>query len=327
MIIAGDIGGTHTRLGAFTTGSGAPRLAHSAEYPSRQYPGLYEITADFLKTVSNKPVVFCFGVAGPVIDGQAHVTNLAWIMDQAQLARSLGAPVVLINDLEANAYGIAALGPKDLVTLQAGRAGEHGNACVVSAGTGLGEAGLLWDGARHHPFACEGGHSTFAPRTREEIALLEYLTARFPDHVSWERVLSGPGLVNVYQFLRDTGRGSEPSWLAEAVTKEGASAIAHAAIHGKSELCERALDLFVSLYGSEAGNVALKLMAIGGVYLGGGIAPKIVGKLKEGQFLRAFAAKGRMRETLERIPVHVITNDKTALMGAALCGARAIVQG
>jgi glucokinase len=228
---------------------------------------------------------------------------------------------LLINDLEANAYGIATLGPGDIATLQEGEPGRRANQCVVSAGTGLGEAGLFWDGAGHRPFACEGGHTTFAPGNKEEIALLEYLM-RGLDHVSWERVLSGPGLHNVYQFLRDTGRGAEPAWLADHLAEgDPSSAIAEAANRGKSGLCEQALDMFVALYGSEAGNMALKTLSLGGVYLGGGIAPKILGKLREGVFTKAFAAKGRMRELLETIPIHVIVNDQTALKGAARCGA------
>lgn len=321
MIIAGDIGGTHARLGVFTENAAQPSLVRARVFPSRDYKQLADVVREFLGNDKEPVKSFCFGVAGPVDGGVAHPTNLDWVLEERHMSKALGAPVLLINDLEANAYGIAALGPDDIETLQKGEPGKHANQCVVSAGTGLGEAGLFWDGAVHRPFACEGGHTTFAPGDKDEIALLEYLMRDF-DHVSWERVLSGPGLHNIYKFLRDTGRQAEPAWLAEHLAQgDPSSAIADAAIHGKAELCEQALDMFVALYGSEAGNMALKTLALAGVYLGGGIAPKILGKLREGVFTKAFAAKGRMRGLLETIPIHVIVNDQTALKGAARCGA------
>jgi glucokinase len=321
VIVAGDVGGTHARLGAFSEGGTQPALIRAQVFASRDYKGLVDVVREFLGNDKEPVKIFCFGVAGPVDQGVAHATNLHWALDERPMSASLGAPVLLINDLEANAYGIATLGPGDIATLQTGEPGKRANQCVVSAGTGLGEAGLFWDGAAHRPFACEGGHTTFAPGNKEEIALLEYLM-RGLGHVSWERLLSGPGLHNIYKFLRDTGRGAEPAWLAEQLADgDPASAIAEAAIHGKSELCEQALDMFIALYGSEAGNMALKTLSLGGVYLGGGIAPRIVGRLREGVFAEAFAAKGRMRGLLEKIPIHVIVNDRTALKGAARCGA------
>ncbi len=321
MIVAGDVGGTHARLGAFTENAYSPALIRAQVFASRDYASLEDLVRVFLGAEAEPVKIFCFGVAGPVDQGVARPTNLSWLLDQGKMAATLGAPVLLINDLEANAWGIATLQPGDLVTLQTGEPGKLANSCVVSAGTGLGEAGLFWDGATHRPFACEGGHSSLAPNNQEEIDLLTYLMRNL-DHVSWERVLSGPGLHNIYKFLRDTGREAEPAWLADAVAQGDASAaIADAGIHGKAPLCERALDMFVELYGSEAGNMALKTLAVAGVYLGGGIAPKIQGKLREGVFTRAFSAKGRMRELLEKIPIHIITNDQTALKGAARCGA------
>jgi glucokinase len=227
---------------------------------------------------------------------------------------------LLINDLEANAYGLSALTPNDFAVLQEGKPGRIGNAAVISAGTGLGEAGLYWDGEMHRPFASEGGHTTFAPRNVLEIHLLEYLWRRF-EHVSWERVLSGPGLVNIYEFMRDTGRGEEPLWLAERMQAGDRSAvISEAAIHGESELCSETLRLFISLYGSEAGNLALKTMSVAGLYLGGGIAPRILSQLKEGTFLLSFRSKGRMQQTLGDIPIFVVTNTRASLTGAARCG-------
>jgi glucokinase len=244
--------------------------------------------------------------------------NLPWVVDAAAMASQLGLPgVALLNDLEANAWGIGALGPEDFLTLNAGAPGARGNACVVAAGTGLGEAGMYWDGTMLRPFACEGGHVEFAPRDAREIALLQYLTLKF-GHVSYERVVSGPGLANIYAFLCDTGRGKETPEIAR-VLREGdaAAVIARAALDGRCALCVAALDLFVSIYGAEAGNAALKFMAEGGVYIGGGVAPKLIAKLVDGTFLRAFVAKGRMQPLLEAMPLRVIMNPKTALLGAA----------
>ena len=320
MILAGDIGGTHTRVGAFSGGPASPKLDRFVEYKSRDYPSMEKIVEEFLSG-GEKPQGFCFGVAGPVMDGIAKPTNLTWELDAAKMTAALGAPVVLINDLEANAFGVATLGPEDLTTLQEGVGRERGNAAVISAGTGLGEAGLFWDGASHRPFASEGGHCSFSPTTKEEVDLLAYLAQKFPDHVSWERVLSGPGLHNIYLFYKETGKETEPPWLSEAISQgDPAAVISDSALHAKSPLCEKALALFVSLYGSEAANLALKLLSVAGVYIGGGIAPRILEKLKEDGFLQAFLAKGRMHPMLERIPVHVITNDKTALQGAARRG-------
>jgi glucokinase len=224
---------------------------------------------------------------------------------------------VLINDLEANAWGIAALLPEDVVSLNQVKGVPIGNQAVISAGTGLGEAGMYWDGTQHHIFACEGGHTDFAPRNELESDLLRYLHGKF-GHVSYERVVSGPGLVNVFRFLRDTGRGAEPKWLTEEMNQtDPAAAISHAAVEGKCGLCEQAVDLFVSIFGAEAGNLALKLMATGGVYLGGGIAPKMLPKLASPLFMQSFIAKGRMQPLMESMPVRVITNEKTALLGAA----------
>ncbi len=319
MILAGDIGGTHTRVGIFSGDPALPRLDRFAEYNSRDYPSMEHIVQEFLGS-GPTPQCFCFGVAGPVVDGVARPTNLPWELNTPLLSASLGAPVTLINDLEANAYGVATLGPEDLTTLQEGSRGEHGNAAVISAGTGLGEAGLFWDNGSHRPFASEGGHSTFSPRNSEEIALLEYLLKKYA-HVSWERVLSGPGLFNIYQFLRDAGHGAEPDWLAaQLLGVDPGAVISDAALHGRSGLCAQALDLFVRLYGSEAGNLALKTLAVAGVYIGGGIAPRIAGKLKDGPFLQAFLSMGRMQPLLERMPVHIITNNRAALQGAARRG-------
>ena len=227
--------------------------------------------------------------------------------------RSVG----LLNDLEAHAYGIALLAPEDFMTLNQGAADASGNAAVIAAGTGLGEAGLYWNGQQHLPFAGEGGHTSFAPSDPLQIELLRFLSQEF-GHVSWERVLSGPGLYNIYRFLRDTGRGEEPDWLTEKMQQHDPSAvISQTALADTSVLCRQALDLFVVLYGAEAGNMALKLMATAGVYVGGGIAPKIIQKLTDSTFMEAFVAKGRLKPLLQAIPVRIIMNDKVALLGAA----------
>lgn len=322
MILAGDIGGTNSRL-AFALPQGERfKIEVEQTYSSREHDNLESVVADFVARHGRRVEHACFGVAGPVRHGRCEATNLPWAIDARRLARQLDLPAAgLINDLEANAYGIAVLEDKDFVVLNPGDPGAEGNAAILSAGTGLGEAGLYWDGRRHRVFASEGGHADFAPRTELEIDLLRHLLTLF-DRVSYERVLSGPGLLHIYEFLRDTGRGEEPLWLAEKMRgQDPAAVISREALEGKSETCARALELFVSLYGAEAGNLALKIMATGGLFLGGGIAPKIVAKLKEPGFLEAFTDKGRMKPLLEAVPVRVILNDMTALLGAARCAA------
>jgi glucokinase len=240
------------------------------------------------------------------------------VVDGQQMAADLGvASITLINDLFANAHGIALLEESDFVILNPGVPNSTGNRALISAGTGLGEAGLYADGqGGYHPFPSEGGHVDFAPRNDLELDLLRYLMGRF-EHVSYERVLSGPGLHNIYQFLRETGRGEEPAWLAEQIAQgDPSAAISKSALEGTSPICVQALDIFVSLYGAEAGNLALKVLATGGAYVGGGIAPKIIRKLSSTAFMKAFSAKGRIGSVLKDIPVRVITNDKAALLGA-----------
>ena len=320
MILAGDIGGTNARLAYFDVVKGKFSLVSVTIFPSRNFASLDEIAAKFVDTMGVVPDVACFGIAGPVLNGRVETSNLPWVIEASKMSREIGVKnVLLINDLEATGWGISALDEKDLVTLNTGT-GVVGNQAVIAAGTGLGEAGLHWDGRQHHVFACEGGHTDFAPRNELEMDLLHYLTVQF-GHVSYERVFSGPGLVNVFHFLRDTGRGSEPKWLTDEMHEtEPAAAISRAALEGKCPLCEQTVDIFVSIYGAEAGNLGLKMLATGGVFLAGGIAPKLLPKLSEPFFMQAFLDKGRMRPLLEAMPVHVITNDKIALLGAAQCG-------
>jgi glucokinase len=326
MILAGDVGGTNTRIGFFDVeGDGRSLRVQSlveGTFRSREHASLDELAAVFLHKHQLRPAIVCFGVAGPVQHGRAHATNLAWQIDAARLAAQLKVEQALvINDLEANAYGIALLDEGELAVLQTGSPEAEGNAGVISAGTGLGEAGMFWDGERHRPFACEGGHADFAPRNALEGELLAFLLEEF-GHASWERVLSGPGLHNVYRFLVRVRPGqASPEIAAQIAQGDAAATISRAADVGACPVCVEALGLFVSLYGAEAGNLALKLMATGGVYLGGGIAPKNLPAFRRGDFLTAFVAKGRMKAMLEEIPVRVILSEKTALLGAARCAA------
>jgi glucokinase len=261
----------------------------------------------------------CFGIAGPVHNGRVETSNLPWIIDQSRLAKQIQLPAtLLINDLEASAWGIGALSAEDLVPLNR-VAQSVGNQAVIAPGTGLGEAGLYWNGSQHQVFACEGGHTDFAPQGDLQIELLRFLAARY-GHVSYERILSGPGLVNVYEFLRAKGCGDEPAGFAEQLGQgDAAAAISRAALDSTNGLAEQALDLWISVYGAEAGNLALKAMATGGIFLAGGISPKILGRLQGPLFMRAFLEKGRLRPLLESISVQVITNDKAGLLGAARC--------
>ena len=317
MILAGDVGGTNTRLGLFEITRGRFRLLSEKTYLSKNYKGLENILADFLR--GQKVIVAaCFGVAGPVTEEVIVATNLPWWIDIQSLQKLLSLKKVeVINDLVANAYGISVLKKADFEILNAGRI-RKGTQALISAGTGLGEAILFWDGKQYVPSPSEGGHAEFGPRNHLETELFNYLSDRF-DHVSYERVLSGEGLFHIYQFLRDSKRfGSEPSWLSEEMKGEDPpEVISEMARHRKSKLCWKALDLFTSIYGAAAGNLALQVMAVGGVYVGGGIAPKIIWKLKDGTFMKAFKDKGRLSRIVAQIPVKVIMNERTALLGAA----------
>ena len=324
MILAGDIGGTNARIATFTIEGGRVHRGAEQIYPTREHPNLESALRAFLKTHLFKPEAACFGVAGPVRNGRAVMPNLGWTVEAASLAREVGIERVgVINDLEANAYGIAALEEKDFAVLNPGAPDASGNAAVISAGTGLGEAGLYFDGRVHRPFACEGGHADFAPADELQTEMLVWLRKEFK-HVSWERVLSGRGIFNIYRFLRESGRGEEPAWLSEELKSGDPPAIiTQAAVQKKSALCEMTIDILVTLYGAEAANLALKVMATGGIFIGGGVAPRILSKLQEPAFTRAFADKGRMSDLLKAIPVKVILNDNTALLGAARAAALA----
>jgi glucokinase len=317
MILAGDIGGTKARLGLFRVTDGRCQLRLEETFLSKNYPKLEAILRDFLKDQKGIGAA-CFGMAGPVIEDRVTATNLPWHLDRRSLQRELSLEkVALINDLVANAYGIAVLKKNEFEVLNPGKK-MNGNAALISAGTGLGEAILFWDGKRYVPFPSEGGHAEFAPRNPLEMELLEYLFGIF-NHVSYEHILSGEGLFRIYQFLRDIKRnGREPEWLSKRMTQEDpAQVISETARRKGNRLCVAAIDMFTSVYGAAAGNLALQVMAVGGVYVGGGIAPRIIWKLKEGTFMRAFRDKGGLSDLVARIPVKVIMNDGAALLGAA----------
>ncbi len=325
MILAGDIGGTQATLALFAVRRGiAPGLRPEAalveRFNSRDYAQFGDLLQDFCARHRPRVMAACLGIAGPVRANRCTATNLPWTVDGAGIAGFLGlSEVPLLNDLEALGFGIDLLQPREIFELQAGAPGAQGHRAVIAAGTGLGEAGLFWDGATHRPFASEGGHADFAPRDELEIALLRFLL-RQHERVGWERVVSGPGLANIYRFLLDaaTARGDEPeSWTVDFSSGDPAAAISQHAASGESALCVQTLELFVRLYGAEAGNLALKTMATGGLYIGGGIAPKNLAWMRQGAFLEAFRAKDRMRPLLEAMPVRVLLNEQTALLGAA----------
>jgi glucokinase len=294
----------------------------ASTFPSGDYASLEALVGEFLSQVDMSISRASFGVAGPVVAGRAKITNLPWEMAEDHLQETLGFPVRLLNDLEAIAYAVPFLQADDLETLNAGEATQEGSMAVIAPGTGLGEAYLVWDGTRYQPHASEGGHADFAPSNRLEVDLLCYLQKRL-GHVSYERVCSGQGIANIYRFLRQAGY-EEPAWLAERLSTAAdlAPIVTSVALDEKRscEICETALRVFVSILGAEAGNMALKVLATGGVYLGGGIPPRILAALKQGEFMEAFCYKGRFSALMTRMPVHVVLNPKAALLGAACYG-------
>jgi glucokinase len=317
MILAGDVGGTKVNLVLFDFIDGKLKQNRDKQYPSREYSGLEEIVKEFL--AADKATAACFGVPGPVRDGRLRLTNLPWTLDSRELAAGLGIQhVFLINDLEANGYGLAELNDGQIFTLNQGDARQMGNRVLISAGTGLGECYLVWNGHQHIPYPSEGGHADFAPRNEDEIDLLRYLKQKYNGRISVERVVSGPGLSNVYGFLREVRGMEEPAWLRERLAAEDPnSVITELAQAARSEICEKTVDLFVSAYGAEAGNLALKFLSVGGLYVGGGIAPRMIEKLKDGTFMKAFIDKGRLSQLLVNMPVRIILESRAALLGAA----------
>jgi len=320
MILAGDVGGTKVVLALYVFDHGQLNHVREQIFPASEYGGLEEVARKFL-TESGSPEVTaaCFGVPGPVRGGRLKLTNLPWLLDSRELAKHLKIEhLFLINDLEANGYGIPELSASQLYELSAGDAGAVGNRGLVSAGTGLGEAVLVWNGKMHIPIASEGGHVDFPARNELEIDLLRYLQRALKGRVSMERVVSGIGLKNIYTFLRDEKGMEEPAWLKERMLHEDPNiAISELGESGTVEICVRTLDMFASAYGAEAGNLALKVLAVGGMYLGGGIAPKLLRKMTDGTFMKAFTDKGRLSDLLIHTPVRIILEPRCALMGAA----------
>jgi glucokinase len=320
MILAGDVGGTKVDLALYGFENGDLTLVREERFPAPEYPGLEVIVKKFLADTRNPEVTAaCFGVPGPVRHGRLKLTNLPWILDCEELSTGLDIQhLFLINDLEANGYGIPELHPAQIHVLSEGDPSAVGNRGLVSAGTGLGEAILVWNGKMHIPMASEGGHCDFAPRSEIEIDLLRYLQGNLKGRVSFERVVSGIGLKNIYTFLRDDKGMEEPSWLKDRMQHEDMNAvIGEVGENGSNELCAKALEMFVSAYGAEAGNLALKVLSVGGLYLGGGIAPKILKTMKDGAFMKAFIDKGRLSDLLIHTPVRIILESRAALMGAA----------
>lgn len=324
MLLAGDIGGTKTNLGIYSAEKGPRGPIAEATFPSQKYLSLETLVSEFLSQVTVNVDCASFGVAGPVVGGQAKITNLPWVIEETQFRESLNLrSVCLLNDLEAIAHGVPLLEPGDLHTLNEGAPIPRGTLAVIAPGTGLGEAFLTWDGLRYRAYPSEGGHTNFGPTSPLEIDLLRNLLEKM-EHVSYERICSGQGLPNVYAYLKETGYADEPVWLAEQLNSadDPTPVIVDAALDTEKpcELCRATLGVFVSALGAEAGNLALKVMATGGVYMGGGIPPRIVPALEKGRFMESFTRKGRFSELVSRIPVHVIINPKIALIGAAFHG-------
>ncbi|HIG57219.1 MAG TPA: glucokinase [Candidatus Latescibacteria bacterium] len=321
LIVAGDIGGTKTYLAAFDPTAQEFSPVVERRYETTLYASAGALLAAFIAETNTRATHVILGVPGPVRQLPVRAVNLPWFIDPGEISTALsGVEVHLLNDLQATSYGTLALTTDDLCALNGGDEDKEGNIAVIAAGTGLGEGGLCWTGDRYHSIASEGGHASFAPTCELEVDLWRYLNQRH-GHVSWERVVAGPGLASTYDFLCDRQPERESAALKEELAQgDRSDTISRAGLDQRCELAAEALDLYTYLYGCEAGNLALKLMSSGGVFVGGGIAPKILNKLRDGRFMEGFVGKGRMGEPLEDIPVQVVLNDKTALLGAAYWG-------
>ncbi len=317
IIMAADVGGTKTNLALFRIKNGALLLVQEKSYRTKMYQSFMEMVHDF--HAGNAPSIngTCLGVAGHVTQGRVQGTNFPWKIDREEIHRELKIPSVsLINDMEANAYGLAALYEKDYDTLKNG-SNIAGNAALISPGTGLGEAGLFWDGSHYHPFATEGGHCDFSPRNDLDVEIWRILQEKY-GHVSWERLISGPGILDIYVILRSLGSKKEPEWLTEKLEKEDPSVvITEAALDGKDSVCKETLELFIRYLATETAQLALKFKTTGGIYIGGGIMPNIIKGMNREIFHSNFVQSGRMNPLLEMVPIKVILNEKTALYGAA----------
>jgi len=317
LVLAGDIGGTKTNLALYSHGKTRPVTRVIESYSSRDAPGLETIVEQFFEKHPASITEACFAIAGPVIDGRCKTTNLPWDVSERRLARRFGWNVRLINDLSGTAFGIPLLYRRELYPLNRARPRKGGNIVLAAPGTGLGTSVLVWHDGKYIPIPSEGGHVDFAPTDEDQVLLWRTMCKHY-GHVSIERVVSGPGLLNIFSYLKETGRYQVPRWLARDLERmDPARAITEAAIQKKDPLCVKVMSMFTSILGSIAGNLALTVLATGGVYLGGGIPPKILPALADGFFMNGFADKGRFQDLLEKIPVSVILNDRAAILGAA----------
>lgn len=318
IVLAGDVGGTNARLALVDVSPNRASILDRQDFPSPKYPGLAEIVTEYLGKVGTRPANACFGVPCPVVDGVCKLTNLNWTLELNSFRKDTGLEdALLINDFAAVGHAIPLLGPEDLIPIRAGKREPKAAIAILGAGTGLGQGALVWDGVRYRVVASEGGHADFAPRNEEEIGLLRFLLTRFK-RVSWERLVSGPGLVNIYRFLVDRGSAPEsPAVKAEMESGDPAAVITTRALAGTDPICDHALDLFVSIYGAQAGNLALIYRALGGVYLAGGITPRIAPRLTRGEFMTAFGTKGRLSKMIEPVPVNIIVHSAPGILGAA----------
>lgn len=319
MILAGDVGGTKTILALFAIEGVEVRCLRKEQFSSARYPTFTELLARFLADADHPQITaVSIGVAGIVINGRCETTNLPWVLSSKEIGERVNSPNVwLLNDLEATAWGLLDLPEENFVELNPNAQTQPGNIAVVAAGTGLGEAIIAWDGVTHHVIASEGGHADFAPTNEQEIALLRHLLEKYPDHISCERLISGEGLINIYQFLKLINYApTNPETELHMTQRDHAAVIGEAGVAGSDALCAKALKLFCKLYGSESGNLALKCLPYGGVYLAGGIGAKILPVLQQGEFMSGFLAKGRCRPVLQKISVKVCTNPEVALLGA-----------
>lgn len=320
IVLAGDVGATKTILSLIKFDEENAVTLKEAKYKSHDYNNIIELTENFIKD-SAVPGSICFGVAGPVLDGHAKLSNINWDIDKDELANHFTVKTVhLINDLEATAYGLTMLTEKDIAILHRGDETPVGNAAVIAPGTGLGEAGLYWDGQYYHPFATEGGHCDFASRNEFDFELYTFLQRKF-DHVSWERLVCGPGIINIYHFLRDEKKREEPEWLKEKMKNADAAAVISQHVE-QSNICKETMQLFIRYLAYESANLVIKLKATGGLYIGGGIIPQIVPLLQNNVFFSSFCQSGRLNYLLEKVPIKIVLNSRTALLGAAWYGAK-----
>ncbi|HEU4551897.1 MAG TPA: glucokinase [Chitinophaga sp.] len=318
-VLAGDLGGTKTRLALFEAGADNLQLIDEQVYSSRAYTSFPAVVKEFIgRQAGRKPERICIGVAGPVIRGKVSLTNLSMELSVADIQQQTNiSETTLINDLEATAYGLATIGQEGLLTLHGGASDNTGNMAIIAPGTGLGEAGLFWDGELYAPFATEGGHCDFSPRNELDMELLQYLQEKY-QIVSWERLVSGPGIYDTFKFLRDIRHMHVPDWLEnDVLKKDPAAVISGNAIDQKVSVCIKTMELFVRYLARESANLVFKMKATGGLFLGGGIPPRIIPLLQDNSFYNHYLQGDRLIELLASVPIHVISNDKAALWGAA----------